>query len=294
MKLRSYSISCQKANFFHLMKFDEIQLPTKMFFRYLQLRHAIQAQFPSEIQLQSHMVEHFLISKNVDRILSSLYLRVSLETDSQGTRLFKKWKLDVPSLTDDDWEEGIEQYIPLMKSARDRYIQLKLFHQAFYTPQRLAKIYSSYSDRCPKCNTDTGTFLHVVWSCPLIQQFWREVVQSINSIGNLAITLDPRVLLLGICDTLTTNTHKRLFIFYALFYARKAILIKWKQADPPTVGQWKTLIDNTLQAHIYEPEMPQKNLRKYGVHGLLGKHRLMLRRPRRSLLGPSITNMVNQ
>lgn len=182
------------------------------------------------------MVECFLISKNVDRILSSLYLRVSLGTDSQGSRLFNKWKLDVPSLMDDDWEEGIQQYIPLMISARDRYIQLKFLHQAYYTPQRLAKIYPSYPDRCPKCNTDTGTFLHVVWSCPLLQQFWKEVVQYINSIGNLAITLNPRVLLLGICDTLTTNTHKRLFIFYALFYARKAILIKWKQADPPDGG----------------------------------------------------------
>lgn len=116
-----------------LLSFDEMrhtfQLPTKMYFCYLQLRHAIQAQFPSEIRLQSHMVERFLISKNVDHILSSLYLWVSLGTDSQGSRLFNKWKLEVPSLTDDDWEEGIQQYIPLMISARDRYIQLKFLHQ---------------------------------------------------------------------------------------------------------------------------------------------------------------------
>lgn len=264
-----------------------------MFFRYLQLRHATQAQFPSEIQLQSHMVERFLISKTVDRILSSLYLRVSLGVDGQGSRLFNKWKSDVPSLTDEDWEEGIKQYIPLMISARDRYIQLKFLHQAYYTPQRLAKIYPSYSDRCPNCNTDAGTFLHVVWSCPLLQQFWREVVQYISLIGNLTVALDPRVLLLGICDTLTTNTHKRLFIFYALFYARKAILISWKQADPPTVGQWKTLIDKTLPLYKLT-YMSRKCPKKFGVHGPLDKCLLLKRLPWKSPLGSHIANMVKK
>lgn len=101
-----------------------LQLPAKMFFRYLQPRHAIQAQFPIEIHLKSHVVEHFLISSRTDRILSSLYLRISCEHDGRGTKLFHKWKVDIPSLADDDWEEGIQQYIPLSISARDRYIQL--------------------------------------------------------------------------------------------------------------------------------------------------------------------------
>lgn len=60
---------------------------------------------------------------------------------------------------------------PLMKSARDRYSQLKFLHRAYYTPQKLSKIYPAQSDRCPKCYNQFGTFLHVVWSCPLIQEF---------------------------------------------------------------------------------------------------------------------------
>lgn len=78
-----------------------------MFFRYLQLRHAVQAQFPNGVSLKSHGVESFLISKNVDRILSSLYLWISSEESSSGTKLFKKWRTDIPVLEDDDWEEGI-------------------------------------------------------------------------------------------------------------------------------------------------------------------------------------------
>lgn len=168
---------------------DAFQLPYKMLFRYLQLRHAIHAQFPLGVSLNSHRVESFLISNNADRILSSLYLRISCEDYGGGTKLFQKWKEYIPALKDDDWEKGIQQYIPLMISARDRFIQLKF--RAYYTPQRLARKYPTQSDRCPKCTTEMGTFFYVVWFCPLIQKFWLDVVATINSVGGLSIGVDP-------------------------------------------------------------------------------------------------------
>lgn len=128
---------------------DEFQLPSQMFFRYLQLRHAVQAQFPDGVSLESHGVEKFLISKSADRILSSLYLQISSGGSSGGTKLFQRWKADFPAMMDDDWEEGIQQYIPLMISAKDRFIQLKFIHRAYYTHQRLLRIHPTQSDRCP-------------------------------------------------------------------------------------------------------------------------------------------------
>lgn len=68
----------------------------------------------------------------------------------------------------------------------------------------------------------------------------------INSVGNLSLGLDPLVLLLGICDGVASNTHKQLLVFYATFYARNAILLNWKQPDPPSVLQWKALVDSIL------------------------------------------------
>lgn len=139
--------------------------------------------------------------------------------------MYAKWKEDLPGLADDDWEEGIQQYISLMVSAKDRYIQLKFLHRAYYTLQRLSRIYPTNSDRT-QCNTELGTFIHVVWSCPVIQQFWSQVVDTINSVGHLQIGMNPIILLLGVCDNITASTHKRLFVFYASFYARKSILLK--------------------------------------------------------------------
>lgn len=85
-----------------LLSYDDLkhtfQLSLKMFFRYLQLRHAIQAQFLAEIQPRSHVVERFLISSNADRILSSVYLWISSEDNGRGTELFHKSKEDLPPL----------------------------------------------------------------------------------------------------------------------------------------------------------------------------------------------------
>lgn len=68
--------------------------------------------------------------------------------------------------------------------------------------------------------------MHIVWSCPLIQDFWREVVKEINAMGDLSVDIDPRIVLLGICDTITFSIHKQLFVFYGAFYARRTILSK--------------------------------------------------------------------
>lgn len=93
---------------------------------------------------------------------------------------------------------------------------------------------------------EQGTFLHVVWACPKIREFWTEVVSVINSVASVVVPLDPTVLLLGVSDLVTKNTHTKLFIFYAAYYARKAILLKWKTPDPPTLAQWRSMIDAVL------------------------------------------------
>lgn len=205
-----------------------------MFFCYLQLRHAIILQFHVAPTVTSHTVKSCLTSSNADKYLSSL--RISARDTGKNTQLFNTWQGDIPSLSSEDWDEGVQQYIPLVIYAKDKYIQLKILHRANYTPQSLSKIYKicpTQSGRCPKCLSDTGTFIHVVWTCPLIQQFWREVVEQINAVGDLNVDVDPRILLLGICDTIDPSIHKQRFIFYAAFNGRRAILSKWKKTRPP-------------------------------------------------------------
>lgn len=142
-----------------LLTFDDLKrqrgLPNHMFFRYLQLRHAFRSQFPLPTVLE---VEHRMTIGCCGRskTMSTLYsLLVSLDT-SNVLQLFAEWQSDIPTLADDNWEEGIQQYLPLMVSARHRFAQVKFLHRAYFSPQRLAKIYPTTSSVCPKCSSKGG------------------------------------------------------------------------------------------------------------------------------------------
>lgn len=66
--------------------------------------------------------------------LSALYFTLAGLDTSGVSRLLSVWQSDIPMLADDYWEEGIQQYIPLMISARVRLTQLKFIHRVYYSP----------------------------------------------------------------------------------------------------------------------------------------------------------------
>lgn len=69
---------------------------------------------------------------------------------------------------------------------------------------------------------------------------------DINSVAGLSLDADPLIFLLGITDNLKATKHTSLFVFYAAYYARKAILLKWKLPEPPQLSTLKTLINTVL------------------------------------------------
>lgn len=146
--------SCHIFKEGRLLSFTELkrkyQLPPWMFFRFVQLRHAARAQFPDGIDLATHSVESLLTATDIDRTLSSIYLRLTCKDTSKMLPLFAKWQLDIPELTEEDWSEGLQQCIPLMILERDRFVQLKFLHRAYYTPHKLSAIYPGVEDICPK------------------------------------------------------------------------------------------------------------------------------------------------
>lgn len=72
------------------------------------------------------------------------------------------------------------------------------------------------------------------------------MVEEINTITNLSVPLDPKILILGITELITHSTYDKLLLFYLCFYARKALLQQWKLVTPPTVNQWRALVDAVL------------------------------------------------
>lgn len=97
-------------------------LPHWMCFRYLQLRHALRAQFPDPIKVKPHSIERLLTSRIIDITLSSNDLRLTCAGSFGASRAFSAWQRDLPALTEEDWSKGLQQFISLMIAAKDRSV----------------------------------------------------------------------------------------------------------------------------------------------------------------------------
>lgn len=233
-----------------LMTFQELKgkygLPNWMFFRFLQVRHAFQHQFPGGINLESDPVEKLLSTKILVAPLSTIYFHITAARPTKLGKLFLKWKEDLPSLEEEEWETCLSSYVSSLISARDRFLQLKFLHRAYYTPRKLAVIYPDRSPACPRCGDLDASFLHMTWSCPRLRGYWEQVLADVNQTVETTIPLCPRALLLNVLVDSGVGKYAKLFIAFATYYARREILLRWKLSEPPTVNAWRKTLNTVL------------------------------------------------
>lgn len=99
-----------------------------------------------------------------------------------------------------------------MISAKDRLIQLKSFHRACYTLQCLVNIYPQSDHLCMRCATSRGTFLHMMWSCPMIRPYWKWVVDTLNDMCDLTLRQNPFLLLLSHMEDVEVDRYIKFFL----------------------------------------------------------------------------------
>lgn len=241
-----------------IMSFQELRraydLPPSFHFRYCQLQHALTSQFPNLVTLELDLIERLLISGVMGKPLSSLYLYLTVTHDTDTSATLTKWREDIPNLDDDIWKDVVSVYIPSMIASRDRFIQLKFLHRAYYTPQRLSNIYPSLSPMCTRCSIERGSFFHVVWACPKIRPYWQEVTNALTEICGTRVSLDPLLFLLSYLGDVEGDRYTKLCMTFILFYARREILLRWRGMELPMKSSWCSTIDRVLPLHkiMYE------------------------------------------
>lgn len=80
--------------------------------------------------------------------------------------------------------------------------QYKILHRQHKTPYILNKFDSSRSPLCQKCKRETGTYIHCLWQCPIIPEFWSSVTKELNLILETRIEKTPGLFLLNLPDNL--------------------------------------------------------------------------------------------
>lgn len=116
------------------MSFQDLRptyhLPASFQFRYWQLRHALNSQFPDPVTLESDSIKRLLISGVMGKPFSSLYLYLTVAHDTDTAVVLGKWSTDIPDLNEEVWEDCVPSYVPSMIASRGCFIQLQFLHRA--------------------------------------------------------------------------------------------------------------------------------------------------------------------
>lgn len=99
-------------------------------------------------------------------------------------------------------------------------LQCNLIHRVY----RLHKINSNYSECCRRCKTETGSLLHMFWTCRCLEQYWRSILDIVKGIVGKEIPANPQLTLLGDLSVLPVNMRvNTCFLRLALIAANKYV-----------------------------------------------------------------------
>uniref|UniRef100_A0A803KDS8 Reverse transcriptase domain-containing protein n=1 Tax=Xenopus tropicalis TaxID=8364 RepID=A0A803KDS8_XENTR len=222
--------------------------PTKpQFYRYLQLRHAFNAQFATlSPEITSLDIEHILHKPEAPKLVSHIY-SILLSTKPRPFETARtRWLTDIPQLTSEVWEEATDNCYNYLISTRDCLVQYKIMHQLYITPYRLHKMGRKPDPSCPRCNASPAGFFHRIWSCPDIARYWYKILKNRADNLDFPHVTSPSICLFGILEDIIPSSYARNRYRTLLFYARKNIAMHWMGARPPSIKTWTQLVNQAI------------------------------------------------
>ena len=102
------------------------------------------------------------------------------------------------------------------------HIQLHMHFEMFY--------YNSLHETGAfwrNCGDESVNHTHVFWKCPILDNFWREIFDSLDKIFSSQLPSNPLLEILGALPETEMNRKKTYLLHILLTAARKAITLNW-------------------------------------------------------------------
>lgn len=217
-------------------------LPSSSFFRYLQVRHFVSSSIPGfpNKPLNNIIDDMFSFSPTKKKAISTLLGKISNSNSSSIYTIKKAWEQDLQiNISEEDWARVLRTIHSSSMCARHSLIQFKVVHRAHLPKSKLAKIYTHIDPMCDRCKSAEATLIHMFWLCPQIQQYWEDICEALSDMLGVTITLNPLLMLFGItAEGLRLPAGGQKLIAFSTLLARRLILLRWKDAVPPTKPHW--------------------------------------------------------
>lgn len=218
----------------------KFQLPASHLFRFFQVRHFVQRNYPDFPNLPPETLVDTLLKVNPNQrgAISHIFkaLDSTLSNFPQKTR--DLWEQDLGHIEEDQWDQILELVHNSSICARHGLIQCKLIHRTYYTNHRLSKFYPNVIDVCNRCNQSPADFIHMFWSCSKLTDFWLKIFNTLHTAYHCISNPNPLSALFGISHGSTLTAEAQHSLAFCTLLARRLILLNWKQALPPSYDRW--------------------------------------------------------
>lgn len=175
-----------------------------------------------------------ILGDDPSKLISLLYYTIRQRGVAAASHKAKtQWEQDIGPIDDADWNEILEGTKTVSPKMLDRLTQIYIVHKAYLTPLRLARFQHTPDPTCRLCRADPGSFYHLIWSCPVVQTFWAQVIRFLHDNMGSPVVLDPKLCILGLLPDVEVDKYHTIFISETIFLERKVIAQRWMQNVPP-------------------------------------------------------------
>ena len=229
---------------------EKYVLPRSHFHLYLQIRDCIRSSNRSFANASFSALDKFLlINTAIEDVRISHFYESLQNVRLPSTAVVKlAWENELGTeLSDELWEDSLEEVNTCSINSRHCLIQFRVIHRLHYSKSKLHKIYPDVSPNCDICNATEANLLHCFALCPLIQNYWIRIFETLSNILDTHIVPDPTLIILGVSDPISILTRaQRHLLSYGLITAKKLILTHWKKAEAPAFKHWLNEMTGTL------------------------------------------------
>ena len=95
-------------------------------------------------------------------------------TRNQGERDMGK------PLTDREWVTCLEPIKKVLRFSRMEYTQVNDLHQCYLAATKITRMFGGMPRTCPRCNSTSPPFYHMVWECQMIGEYWSRMIAHLN------------------------------------------------------------------------------------------------------------------
>ncbi len=220
---------------------NSFNLPGSSFFFCLQIRSALKAYgVPWQQPLAIHPFYRLIaIQSKTKGLVSSLYKHI-LKSSCPDLTLNSIWKKDYPALDPEfDWKAVWVSIKEASRNPDHQQIHFNFIHRTNLTPGKLYYMNLTDSPSCCFCTQNSpGTFLHMMWDCPPVAQFWADVASTLSDLVSVSVPASVPVMILNDLSELNITRLNKCILLAGLTAAKKMIVTRWKPSQVLNIRQW--------------------------------------------------------